>query len=295
MRSRSIDLVVNSLVLTVMCGLTAAGVMGYLRMARASHGVDIEPPHVVSHPKEVAGLWTRWPDSKADGDPVRFWFFHPEGIGLYRYGKIGLNTTNSFDWRVLDGDTLELRFRKTGEVVRTKFAVKGGDTRSLRMVNDPREPAPVDYVFIPPPAQATFAPDVFDDVGDVPTLEASGKVPGRLWIDQARFATGGMAFSLYQLRDAAIDGRGVGWHHIGDYDDWSTEALTFRYSPSSCKSDGQLELSFTVRGEHAITPAIQKTNGKATDLVLTQDPRSFWQSRTYHDGGPSFGSFALHR
>ena len=87
-------------------------------------------------PKEVAGLWSRWPDAKSDGDGVRFYFFHENGIGLYRYGQIGLNTTNSFDWAV-DGDELVLTFRKTGEVKRSKFVVDG---KQLTLLDDPKEP-----------------------------------------------------------------------------------------------------------------------------------------------------------
>ena len=217
-----------------------------------------------AHPKEIAGLWTLWPEAKSDGDAVRFYFFKDDGIGLYRYGQIGLNTTNSFDWKV-DGDDLVLTFRKTGEVKRTKFAVDG---KALTLADDPKEPLAksMRYTFVPAPL------DVVDDLQ---------KVPGRLWIDVKKFATGGMGFSLYQMRDAGIDGRGVGWHHIGDFDDWSTEAFTYRSSPD------QLEMWFTVRGEHALTKVL---HGKDT-ITLVEDPRNFNHVDTYKDAGPSFGSF----
>ena len=212
----------------------------------------------------IAGLWSLWPDARSDGDNVLFYFFHEDGIGLYRYGKIGLNTTNSFDWSV-DGGDLVLKFRKTGETVRTPFHLDG---KQLVLDRDPKEPltGKVRYTYVPP-SQA--APDVF------------GKIPGRLWIDQKKFATGGMGFSLYQLKDAAIDGRGVGWHHVGDFDDWSTEALTYRLSPSS------MELDFTVRGDHSKTP-IQKDGDV---LTFVEDPRDYWHVHAYKDAGPSFGSF----
>jgi hypothetical protein len=214
-----------------------------------------------SHPQEIAGLWTLWPDSKSDGDPVRFYFFHEDGIGLYRYGKIGLNTTNSFDWKV-DGDDLVLTFRKTGEVVRTPFSV---DKTTLTLAHDPKEPlaANVRYTFVPAP------------------LDASAKVPGRLWIDRKKFATGGEQFSLYQLKDAAIDGRGVGWFHVGDFDDWSTEALTYRYTPTS------MEFDFTVRGDHFTSKIIHDKD----TLTFVEDPRGFWHVHSYKDAGPSFGQF----
>jgi hypothetical protein len=216
-------------------------------------------------PPPIAGLWTRWPDAHGDQALVRFYFFHPEGIGLYRYGKLGLNTTHSFDWRV-DGDELELRFRKTGEVRRTRFRLENG---GLVLLDDPKEPfeKTVRYAFVPPPLAA---PDVFADV------------PGRLWLDQKKFATGGLGFNLYQLRDAGIDGRGVGWFHIGDFDDWTTEALWYRWDARK----ETLELSFPVRGDSAIT----KVTRAGDELTLVDDPRGFWHFRTYKDAGPSFGA-----
>ncbi len=254
MRTISRLAVVTSLAFVTMLGL---------RLAWSAH----------THPKEVAGLWSRWPAAQSDGDPVRFYFFHEDGIGLYRYGKIGLNTTNSFDWKA-DGDELVITFRKTGQVVRTRYSVAD---HVLTLLDDPKEPLEhkVRYAFVPPSQVAGL-------LEGADTLGAAGKVPGRLWIDAQKFATGGMGFSLYQLRDAGIDGRGVGWHHVGDFDDWSTEALTYRASP------GTLELWFTVRGEHAKTRALRNADG---DLTLVEDPRNFGHVETYKDAGPSFGSF----
>lgn len=299
MRARSISFVVASLFITAFAGLSAAAVMAYLQNVQGEGLTWDASRDAGKHPKEVVGLWTRWPDARADGDLVRFWFFHPEGIGLYRYGKIGLNTTNSFDWHV-EGQELVVKFRKTGEVAQTRFQLKAGDgkQRALVLLEDPKEPHAVPYTFVPPPAQSALAPDLFDHSGDVDVIEqlpASVKVPGRLWIDQKKFATGGMGFSLYQLKDAAIDGRGVGWHHVGDYDDWSTEALTFRYSPSSGKSEAELDLWFTVRGEQAKTLArhSSRAGGEKTELTLFEDPRDYWHVHTYKDAGPSFGSFWL--
>lgn len=309
MRARTISFVVTSLFLTALAGLSSAAVMGYLQSARGAGlplPVDAASPAPLdgTHPKEVAGLWTRWPDARSDGDKVRFWFFHPDGIGLYRYGKIGLNTTNSFDWHV-EGKDLVVTFRKTGEVARTRFELGAGDgkPRSLVLLKDPKEPHAVPYTFVPPPAQGALAPDLLDllalargvDVMSAPAKE--GSVPGRLWINQKKYATGGMGFSLYQLKEAAIDGRGVGWHHVGDYNDWSTEALTFRYSPSPASEDNareaELEVWFTVRGEHAKTIARRAAGGRGapSSLTLFEDPRDYWHLQTYKDAGPSFGSF----
>src|SRR5690554_5298743 len=61
----------------------------------------------------VQGLWSRWPDRQREGDPLRFYYFHGDGHGLYRYGRIGHTNTHSFDYR-LEGDALLLTFRKSG-------------------------------------------------------------------------------------------------------------------------------------------------------------------------------------
>jgi hypothetical protein len=232
----------------------------------------------------LVGLWTRHPDARGDGDPVRFYFFHDSGIGLYRFGKIGLNTTNSFDWRVV-GNEIELTFRKTGEVARTGYRVDhAGGAAKLWLDHDPREPllGSVSYVFVPPPATS----DVLSDLEPLmPAFAATRGIGGRLWIDVQKFTTGGSQFSLYQLRAAAIDGRGVGWHHIGDFDDWSTEALHFR------DAGDLLELSFNLRGDKSRS-RIQR---KGDELLVEEDPRSFWHVRRYKDGGPSFGAYVLAR
>src|SRR5688572_24867681 len=59
------------------------------------HDEALQEPEPHAH--AISGLWSRWPELRAEDAPVRFYFFHPDGIGLYRYGKLGLNTTNSFD------------------------------------------------------------------------------------------------------------------------------------------------------------------------------------------------------
>ena len=62
---------------------------------------------------ELAGLWSRY-EGMSEGEPVRFWYFHGDGHGLYRYGRVGYTNTHSFDY-TLRGDRVSLRFRKTGE------------------------------------------------------------------------------------------------------------------------------------------------------------------------------------
>ena len=263
----------HALVVAAISALSAGSVALFLREAP-------EPRASEAHPKEVAGLWSRWPAASSDGDRVRFYFFHEKGIGLYRYGKIGLNTTSSFDWRV-DGNEIVMTFRKTGEVKRTPYALAEGKPRTLVMSNDPKEPlvGAISYTYVPPSSADLLAADLFGlDEG------LSNGIGGRMWIDMTTYATGGSAFSMYQLKDTALDGRGVGWHHVGDFDDWSTEALSFRYSPASCRDDAHLDLAFSIRGDRATTQVIKKDG----ELVLVEDPRSFWHVRSYKDGGKSF-------
>ncbi len=236
----------------------------------------------------IVGLWSRTPTSTQPDDPVRFYFFHDSGIGLYRYGKIGMNNTNSFDWKV-SGESLELRFRKTGEVKRSKFAVHNAQ---LVLQDDPKEPDEKDvaYTYVPATRDdnhyAILAPDLEGFGSDVNASTApSARIGGRLWMHQQKFATGGNAFGLYQLKEQAIDGRGIGWHHIGDFDDWSTEALAFRTTNADAAS---VTFDFTLRHEHA-TSALRR-NGDV--LTLNTDPRNFWHIGAYHDAGPSFGALA---
>lgn len=111
-----------------------------------------------------------------------------------------------------------------------------------------------------------------------------------MWIDEVSYATGGKAFAIYQLKDTSIDGRGVGWHHIGDYDDWSTEALSYRYTAANCTHDASIDLFFNVRDERSSTPVVRDANDKRerADLILVEDPRGFGHVRRYIDGGKSF-------
>jgi hypothetical protein len=246
----------------------------------------------------IEGLWSRY-ESVRESDPLRFYYFHTaegedarrsQGIGLYRYGKVGYNTTNSFNYEI-DGEALTLIFRKTGERHQIKYRIEADASQPGRewliLEGDPREHSTVRYFRARGGMQEDASQPLFmstaltghDARSAAPQSDGIG---GRLWIDLQRFATGGMAFSLYQLKDGAIDGRGVGWHHIGDFDDWSTESLTFR-------ATGQrLDLAFTLRGERAVTHfSLQEENGART-LVLDEDPRGFWHEHRFKDAGPSF-------
>lgn len=302
--------VVVVVLISTISAVAAGSIALFLRADAPSSSVastnDDARGDVVTHPKDVVGLWTRWPNAKSDGDRVRFYFFHEKGIGLYRYGKIGLNTTSSFDWRVetnSDGAReLVLTFRKTGEVKRTPYEVTDdAGPRSLVMRRDPKEPlvGAMAYTYVPPPAFAMFAPDI----AALDESQRGAGIGGRMWIDDVKFATGGTQFAIYQLKDTSIDGRGIGWHHIGDYDDWSTEALSYRHTPSTCAQDSTLDVHFNVRDERASTPLLRgedhgggsvRHDERRADLILVEDPRSFGHVRRYKDGGRSFAvAFAL--
>lgn len=226
------------------------------------------------------GLWMRY-ETRGEGDPLRFWYFHGDGKGLYRYGKVGLANTHSFDYDV-ENDELYLRFRKSGEqhvmLVSLERDDRGRTWMSLR--DDPYEPgaryrrvdSQVDFSAM----TRGWAPaDAGDGLGD------------RIWIDYRTFATGGVEFHMYQLAKTAIDGRGVGWFHRGDFDNWSTESLTYRI-------DGdRLELFFDIREEPNVTPYRVVAGSHGRELVLDQDPRDYWATHRYRDGGRSFGTSAF--
>ncbi|HLT34658.1 MAG TPA: hypothetical protein VK034_00200, partial [Enhygromyxa sp.] len=177
-----------------------------------------DPPHAED---PLHGLWMRY-QTRGEGDPLRFWYFHGDGKGLYRYGKVGLANTHSFDYDI-ENDELFLRFRKSGSehvmLVELERDAQGHTWMSLR--DDPYEPgaryrrveSEIDFSA----ATRSWAP-----------AEAGEGLGDRIWIDYRNFASGGAEFHMYQLARTAIDGRGVGWFHRGDFDNWSTESLTYR-------------------------------------------------------------------
>ncbi|MDP2343236.1 MAG: hypothetical protein Q8O67_19920 [Deltaproteobacteria bacterium] len=248
---------------------------------------------------ELKGLWTRWPEAgKREEAPVAFYYFHSDGIGLFRFGKIGYNTTNSYNWSTENG-TIVLSYRKTGEVVRLPYRIERGSPNVLVVGDDSHNPgvAVSRYTFVPFEQSANTAPDLFDE--ERPTqLEnprSPDRIDNRLWMDLKKYATGGMGFALYQLREAGIDGRGTGWHHVGDFDDWSTEALSYRVNRTA--SGRELDLLFTLRNERRTTPLLTghrtKDGADVRFLTLQQDPRGFWAAHAFDDAGPSFGAFVV--
>ena len=254
-------------------------------------GPEAEDAEAAAIDPRLAGLWQRF-ETLHEGDPVRFYFFHPDGFGIYRYGKVGLTNTHSFDYAGSQG-VMDLRFRKSGRghAVGYRFESDGAH-EWLVLAGDPREAGPeVRYFRVGGPGSACtqgLVPGL--DGGGVAALAGAsqpgprtGALGGRLWGDEQRHATGGMSFSIYQLQPQAIDGRGVGWHHRGDYDEWTTESLGFR------QQGERLALHFPLRHESLAT-TITLTPGadQVRVLTLAEDPRDFWRPHEYRDMGPGF-------
>jgi hypothetical protein len=218
--------------------------------------------------RKLAGVWQRY-ERGVEGDPLRFYYFHGDGKGLYRYGKTGLNNTHSFDYDV-EGDVLRLRFRKTDRVHDVRFSIDEDEhgRHRLTLHGDPEETGVTRYV------RETEGPIEHMD-GPPPS--------GHMWIDLQRYGTGGCGFHFYQLRPAGIDGRGVGWFHRGDFDDWSTESLVYRITGNT------LELWFPLTGQHETTRFTLTREGEQRWMMLGRDPRDFWHEHRYLDAGPSFG------
>jgi hypothetical protein len=207
----------------------------------------------------LEGLWAR-----TDGDlpehGVRFYYFHTGGKGLYRYGRKHLNTTESFDWKV-DGDRLGLRFRRTGETHSVGFSVEGD---VLTLHDDPREPHATRY-------RKKRGP-----------MRGGGDDLGRMWTHVETYVDKSYRFRIYQLHEPDESGRGIGWFHDGDYDNWSTESLDYRIA------DGRMTLRFHERDESHTTEITRGTKKGQRTITLTNDPRNYWQRRTYADAGRSF-------
>ncbi|HFE44673.1 MAG TPA: hypothetical protein ENJ18_04145 [Nannocystis exedens] len=226
----------------------------------------------------LVGVWQRF-ESDAEGDPIRFYYFHGDGHGLYRYGKVGLTNTHSFDYRI-EGERAWLRFRRTGEEVLLPFSVEADpevEGRSwLTFEGDPRDGE--GRYFRDPETRAGRC-------GSAPGAVAADGLGNRLWMKTRRHAGGGMSFSMYQLQAQTIDGRGVGWFHRGDFDEWTTEALTYR------RKGDKLSLHFMLRDESQVTSIeLREEREGERVLELVEDPREFWHRGRYDDRGPSFAT-----
>jgi hypothetical protein len=237
----------------------------------------------------LLGLWAV-EDVGVPTDPMHFYYFHKGGHGLYRYGWVGYNQTNSFDWSV-EGDKLVLRFRKTGERATTTFTIRGeGDHRWLALASDPRGETGLRYRFRPVrPSNLGEGLDENIVALELPDQAVSSEVnalEGRIWLDYKKYATGGSGFSMYQLANRVQKaGWRVGWHHVGDFDDWTTELLSYRVDGNA------LRLSFVFREGregHSETPFEISRDRDRTVARLARDPRNFSAATRFVDGGPSF-------
>lgn len=223
------------------------------------------PANEEAEERALLGLWQA-SQPAADGDPVRFYYFHDGGIGLVRYGKMGLTYTRTFHWKQ-SGSLLELSFIKTGETHRVRFQLEASQT----VLHLPEDPA-----F---PGDHRYRRDTR------PRMEAAGRQPhplARLWIERTKDRRGASGFRMYQLEAPSLDGRGIGWFHEGDMAEWSTETLSYR------RTGATMELFFPVRGERARSPIRLEGTGTSRTLTLDVDPRNYWHARTYRDGGPGF-------
>lgn len=228
----------------------------------------------------IQGLWSKYPASASVQEPlsleslqnpVQFYYFHTDGIGLFRYGKVGLNNTHSYDYRVTD-DALTFEYRKTGETYRTQFSIKeeGGRT-FLHLATDPKDASAPTYVKVSGPMSHSTATEPMDSTGW-----------GRMWTHLTEYKTGGLGFFIYQLHEPEEQGTGIGWFHQGDFDNWSTESLTYQILGD------QLQLSFGLRREQGLTGfrVVESEQGRV--LRLQTDPRNFWFPQFYLDAGRSF-------
>lgn len=220
----------------------------------------------------LAGMWLR---QGADGDSelFRFYYFHGDGKGLYRYGRRELNQTNSFDYRVRN-ESLVLKFRKNGVQHETSFKLeRGAQGAILRLTKDPKEPG-ASYRKVAPPMR-----------GQAQAEPTKAGIGNSMWIHTRSYAKGGGEFGMYQFNAPAMDGRGVGWFHRGDFDDWSTESFRYKVQGSHL----QMDFEYHQRSEQS-TYEIVNGPRNTRFMTLHEDPRNYWLDRRYRHMGPSFGA-----
>jgi hypothetical protein len=268
--------------------LTAAGLCFCLSWRGAAPATlpddadDCDAPEAKADP--LVGVWSKYENGPL-GAPVRFYYFHGDGIGLYRYGKVGLTNTNSYDYEI-KGDALSLTFRKTGARHQVRFRMEPDPNKKGRdwlvLEGDPRDPGARYFRDKAEPVSESANEPLllpgFNTTDGAQTASPSG----RMWINLTHYATGGAGFAIYQFREAGIDGRGAGWFHQGDFDDWSTESLAYRLFGD------KIELAFELRRERAISEFCIKGEGKDRRFALHNDPREFWLKRAFQDMGKSF-------
>lgn len=215
-------------------------------------------------PASMEGLWER--ADLPEDDDVRFYYFHSGGIGLYRYGKTGLNHTYMFSWS-LERDQLSINVSKSGKRHEMRV-IRGGSGNDawIELQSDPWEDGrSVRYVLRPAagPKSADF---------------------GRMWSHTEVDARGPNGFAMYQFQEPDAQGRGTGWFHVGDFDAWSTESLTY------ARDAGRLTIGFDLLRQRTTTAYRIRQHGDLRLLQLDRDPRGYWQRRTFVDRGPSFAA-----
>ncbi|MEM7677250.1 MAG: hypothetical protein AAF449_14715, partial [Myxococcota bacterium] len=83
--------------------------------------------------RDLLGMWSRFQPEK-EGDPQRFYYFHTGGIGLFRYGRMGLTYTQTFRYKV-DAKAIKLTFNKSGQRHSVAYQIKDN---VLTLTNDPK-------------------------------------------------------------------------------------------------------------------------------------------------------------
>ncbi len=231
-----------------------------VREATARKSPDVE--------RGLLGLWSRFSPVKP-GDRQRFYYFHTGGIGLFRYGRLGLTYTQTFRYDV-DSKVIRLTFNRASARHPVQHQVKYRlEGRALTLLNDPKMGGEQTYTHRP-----------------LPTTSGDGQAfdhpLARLWVEAVPNGHGMPGFRMYQLQAPTIDGRGVGWYHEGDHTEWSTEALSYR------RTGDRIVFTFPVRLEEHVSTIVEGQADGVRTLHLTEDPRNFWHPRTYRDGGPGF-------
>ena len=213
---------------------------------------------------KLLGMWSRFQPEK-EGDPQRFWYFHTGGIGLFRYGRMGLTYTQTFGYQVKK-NRIVMTFNKSGARHAVAFTLEG---RTLTLLEDPKMGGRQTYTRRPA-------------AGSMPEDGAFDHPFARLWTESTTDKKGNSGFRMYQLQAPTIDGRGVGWYHEGDFTEWSTETLHYR------RTGPKLSLYFPVRNERHVTTLAEGEDKGVRTLAFASDPRNYWHPRVYRDGGPGF-------
>jgi len=245
----------------------------------ASLDVSLSPQHDDAvQAKSIEGLW-----EKRAGDKIRFYYFHQGGVGLYRYGKVGFNYTNSYTYKVEEGEIV-LTFNKTGQVHRVPFELNKG---TMTLKKDPREFGKrVVYKKRMGPMNDQSISLWSNHVQGLAQNPVGPNAPlrpqGQMWIDAQRYTNGELRFQIYQFAIGAPDGRGAGWHHRGDFSDWSTEGFSYRFNPKD------VTLRFDLTGEEHTSPYRLQSKGETTLFSLGDDPRNFWHRTDFKHMGKSF-------